>query len=225
MTRTASSNSPLQRSSDRRRAGIPARIGRLAGACLLSLALPVLAPAQEQPQQVLRSPILVIDFDELFRLSERGQRVLQQFEAERRALAEEIAAIDAEMAAEEQSLTERRATLSPEEFRDLADAFDDKVQRLRAEQDDKAAALNRRQTEEQLRFRQAAAPVLGQLMLDTGALIVVEKRSLVVFNDAIDVTQITAERMDTAAPENDSGSPDAPPETAEDPAPGAGAED
>lgn len=154
-----------------------------------------MAHAQE-PSSALRSPILVIDFEALFRNSEFGRAIQSDLDEKSRALAAENARIDRELAAEEKALTAQRGTLAAEDFRNLADDFDARVQQLRAEQDEKAQAINRLQAEEQLQFRQAAVPILGQLMLETGALIVMEKRSVLVFNDGIDVTEITAERLD-----------------------------
>lgn len=216
MTRIASSNSPLRRNSDPGRCRLIRSLRQGALACVLACAVPAgLAQAQDETP-VPRTPILVIDFEELFRESDFGQDIQQELDERRRMLAEEIAAIDAELSKEERDLTARRSDLSPEEFRTLADAFDDKVQRLRTEQDEKARALTRLQSDEQLRFRQAALPIVGQLMLDSGALIVVEKRSLVVFNDGIDVTGIAARRLDAALAE--------PAPTAPEPAPDPGVE-
>lgn len=197
MTKTVSSNSRLPRSSDR---GAPRRAVAAVAAGLLML-LSLLVPAGLAAQDAgggPRSPVLVVDFDQVFRLSQHGQDILQEFDSRSRALADEIARIDAEMAAEEKALTERRASLSAEEFRALADAFDTKVQELRAQQDARAQELNRDQSEARLEFRQATFPILGQLMLDAGAVLVVEKRNVLVFNDAIDVSEVTARRLDEA---------------------------
>ncbi|MDA7430775.1 OmpH family outer membrane protein [Primorskyibacter aestuariivivens] len=167
----------------------------LAGALLCAGLLS--ATAQERPAKAqFRSPVLVIDADELYQISGTGQRIQAALDARGRALAEEIARIDADMAAEEKALTAKRDTLSPEEFRKLADAFDEKVQRLRREQDQNAQALNRLSNEERLRFRQMILPILGQLMLETRAVVVIEKRTVLIFNDAVDVTELVAERLD-----------------------------
>ncbi|WP_323764675.1 OmpH family outer membrane protein [Marinovum sp.] len=184
------------------------------GALALLLALPAMLAAQEAP----RSPVLVVDFDEVFRLSERGQEILQELDSRSRELADEIARIDIEMAAEEKELTERRAGLSAIEFRKLADAFDAKVQAMRAAQDARAEALSRDQASARFEFRQTAFPILGQLMLDAGAVLVVEKRNVLVFNDAIDVSEITARRLDAAyagrQPAEEAQPAEAAPETA-----------
>ncbi len=213
MTKTASSNSHLPQISDPGRLGRGLRQALARGLLTLLLVLPGALAAQDQAP---RSPVLVVDFDEVFRLSQRGQEILEEFELRSRELADEIARIDLEMAAEEKALTDKRATLSATEFRKLADAFDDKVQALRAEQDQRAQALNRDQANARLEFRQTAFPILGQLMLDAGAVLVVEKRNVLVFNDAIDVSGLTAQLLDANYAERDAAdqpAPDAPQET------------
>ena len=75
---------------------------------------------------IAQSDILTIDRDLLFRQSLYGKRILADLETERLRLASEARKVDAALAAEEKSLTEQRETLTPEAFRALADAFDDK---------------------------------------------------------------------------------------------------
>lgn len=198
---------------------------RGAWVCVLACALPARLVLAQDETPVPRTPILVVDFEELFRESEFGQGIQREMDERRRILAEEIATIDAELAEEERDLTARRAGLSPDEFRALADAFDAKVQRLRTEQDEKARALTRLQSDEQLRFRQAALPIVGRLMLDSGALIVVEKRSLVVFNDGIDVTGIAAQRLDASVAEPAPAAPETAPDSGVQAAPDGAVQD
>ncbi len=199
---------------------------------LLALALLAPGPVLAADDTEQRSPVLVVDFDEVFRQSDRGQEILREFETRSRELADEIARIDLEMAAEEKLLTEKRATLPAAEFRTLADAFDAKVQALRAAQDARALELNRDQSNARLEFRQTAFPILGQLMLDAGAVLVVEKRNVLVFNDAIDVSRITAQRLDAAFAERAPGDaavdetvPERPPEPQPDSPPGVSVPD
>lgn len=168
------------------------------GLCL-ALACAVLAgpaPAQQPAQDraatgqvpALRSPVLVIDYERLFNRSAFGRRVLGDIEAEGRALVAENDRIEAELSAEELELTRRRDALSPEAFRDLADAFDAKVQRLRAAQQAKAEAVGDDREAEEQRFRQLVNPIIARIMQEVGAVIVLDRRDSIVFVDAIDVT-------------------------------------
>lgn len=168
----------------------------------------------QERSQLPRTAVLVIDFDELFATSRIGQDIQKKQERQLQALSNESARIDADMAAEEQALTEQRDSLSAEEFRALADAFDEKVQRLRRTQDQKAQDLARIQQEERLRFRQLSLPILGKLMLDSGASVVMETRNVLIFNDAVNVTDITAAALDERGAADDTTQ-----ETPQDPEP------
>ena len=114
------------------------------------------------------SPILVIDFERVFAQSAFGQRLETLMESEGQAIASENRRIESELIEEERRLTDQRPTMPPAEFRILADAFDEKVQRLRAEQDAKGRALAARQDEARRRFLSLAEPAIEQLMRETG---------------------------------------------------------
>ena len=102
-------------------------------------------------------PVLTIDPDRLFGETVYGLRILQAVEERSTALARENRQIEAELIAEERALTDQRPTLSVEEFRALADAFDEKVQRIRGEQDAKTRDVQAlRETEQQKFFNDIA---------------------------------------------------------------------
>lgn len=143
-----------------------------------------------------QSEILVIDFERVFAESAFGQRVNAEIERDGRAIAAENRKIEAELIDEERELTELRPTLAPEEFRTLADAFDAKVQRLRDEQDAKARALGTRTDEARRLFLGVAQPVLEGLLREAGAALILERRTVLVAADAIDITERAIERID-----------------------------
>ncbi|MGL4310732.1 MAG: OmpH family outer membrane protein [Paracoccaceae bacterium] len=134
------------------------------------------------------SPILVIDQDRLFDESAFGRRVRAEVEAASAEAAAESRKIEAQLTAEEKSLTERRPDLTPEEFRDLADAFDKRVTKFRDEQAEKASAIAAQQEAERKRFLDVALPVLGEIVRDNGAVAMLEKRSVFLSARSIDVT-------------------------------------
>lgn len=177
------------------------------------------------PAQTANSPILVIDQERLFRESELGNRITQEIEDAAEALGQENRRIEAELTAEELELTERRADLPADEFRALADAFDEKVQRLRAQQDAKQAELERRQAADQQVFLNEIGPILGQVAQERGADIVLDRRAAFLVSDSIDVTDEVIRRVNQSvaqdgtlelspAPENDlsEGTPSIPEE-------------
>ena len=152
------------------------------------------AAAQDSPQ----SPILTIDQDRLFAESAFGARVRQELNEASAALAAENRTIEAELIAEEQELTDRRAELPAEEFRALADAFDEKVQQIRAEQDGKSRGLARRDEAEKQRFFGQIAGILGAIARERGAVAIIERRTIFLAADSIDVTDLAIARIDEA---------------------------
>lgn len=163
---------------------------------MLAVAAPAAAQEAADPGALPRSPILTIEPDIVFAQSQFGQRVAEELEARSAALAAENRAIEAELGAEEQQLTDERPTLPPEEFRTRAEAFDEKVQRIRREQDAKEAALERSADEARGVFLTAARPVLADLMRERGAAAILDRRSVFLAFGAIDITDEAIERID-----------------------------
>jgi Skp family chaperone for outer membrane proteins len=154
----------------------------------------------QSPQLGLPPPVLIIDADRLLAESAFGSAVAAEVEAAVRELTEENRRIEAELLAEERALTERRAALSPDEFRPLADAFDAKVERLRAEQDEKERALAEVGEAGRQRFFAAAVPILSDIVRERGALVLLERREVFLSADAIDITDEAIVRIDAALP-------------------------
>ncbi|MEL7025807.1 MAG: OmpH family outer membrane protein [Pseudomonadota bacterium] len=176
-------------------------LGRFAVLWLMLLAAPVAAQNDTRPVQSL---ILVVDQERLLAESQLGAAVLGEIEAEARSLAAENRAIEAELLAEEQALTEQRDTLAPSEFTDAANAFDEKVRRLRSEQDTKSRALNRAGDEARQAFFGDIGGILSDIARERGAVVMLERRQAFLSVDTIDITDEAIERINlTLAPEDD----------------------
>lgn len=160
-----------------------------------------------QPLELSVAPILVIDQERLFSESRLGERISSEIEAASDTLAAENRRIEAELVAEELSLTERRSSLPPEEFRALADAFDAKVQRLRAEQDEKERALQARGEADRQAFLNSIVPVLGAIAGERGAVAILDRRAVFLSADRIDVTDEAIRRLNAAIDQQDRSLP------------------
>lgn len=200
------------------RVSVLRRMGWVVAVVLGLLSPPLWAQDVSQP----RSAILTLDQDALFARTKFGKALITAAEQEATALKAENRSIDATLEAEERSLTDRRAGLPLAEFRVLADAFDNKVEGLRAAQDAKSAAFSAKRDLAQQQFFQAVAPIIGDYMVAQGASAIVNKAAIVVSLGSIDITdevivQIDAKLGDGAAtplipgvvPQND-GAPVAP---------------
>lgn len=153
------------------------------------------------------SPILTIDSDRVFWESAYGKRVEAEIAEQQAQLTAENAEIRDALAAEEKQLTEQRAGMDAEAFRALADAFDQKVQDTTAAQNAKALALQNLPDQEVAAFLNRAAPIFEQIMRETGAAIILERRSAFVSASAIEITDAAIAAIDqvigdgTAPPE------------------------
>lgn len=152
-------------------------------------------PTAAQQLGLPQSAILTISSERMFAESAFGRRVAREIESQSEVLATENRRIEVELTAEEKDLTDRRPDMAPDDFRALADAFDAKVQDIRRRQDAKARALVQFQEDEQVRFLQAARPVLVELMRESGAGAILERSSVFLSANAIDITELAITRL------------------------------
>jgi Skp family chaperone for outer membrane proteins len=191
-----------------------------ASSLLLALALALAGtalPAQQadtaapEAGEELATPILTVDQDRLFNQSAFGKRVAAELDERSRRLAAENRSIEADLIAEEQALTDERPKLAPEAFRQKADAFDAKVQRIRAEQDQKAKDLVGFRDAEQKRFSGKLGPILAQIARERGAVLVIDRRTTLVSADQIDITDAAIDEVDRQLGSGAEAAPEAPP--------------
>ncbi|OIP87607.1 MAG: hypothetical protein AUK37_01145 [Rhodobacterales bacterium CG2_30_65_12] len=156
--------------------------------------LPSAAPAQTLGRVV--SPILTVDRDRLFADSLYGQRINRELEASSAAMATETRKIETALEAEELDLTERRATLTPEAFRALADAFDEKVQALRQQRDTAETNLRQQIEQAQLAYFDQIGPLLGALVRERGAVMILDRRAILLTAADVDITDEAIARID-----------------------------
>ncbi|MDO8882938.1 OmpH family outer membrane protein [Pseudotabrizicola sp.] len=191
-----------------------------------AVAAPMMTPVFAQ-DGMIPSAVVTLDRIRLFEDSLVGRAILQQVEAASADLIAENRRLEAALEAEERALTERRANLPTDEFRELAREFDTRVEELRVAQEAKSRALTRARDAEQQRFFEAAVPVLAELMQDLGAVAIIDRSAVILSFDRIDITDQAIARLDAElgqdvllepVPEPESGPESGP---ADDPAPPA----
>ena len=201
--------------------------GLLRALALGVLLTPQVLSAQDLPIGQVVSPVLVIDTDRVFTDSLFGQRIAATVLADSEALVAENRRIEAALTEEERSLTLRRPTMPVADFRAEADAFDERVQGIRSAQDAKQRSLQDGITTGREQFLQAVRPVLGQLMQEAGAAVILDRRTVFLAIGSIDITDLAIVRIDAAlgdgadlAPDPTLGpTPELAPEPAPEPAP------
>lgn len=159
-----------------------------AQAFALALCL-ALAPLAAWAQQAPPAPqVLTLDEERLYASSLYGQALEARALEASQALAAENRKIEAELSAEEARLTVQRPTMSAEAFATLAEDFDAKVERIRAEQQSKAEKLVADRDAGRKDFFSAAIPVLAELMRQEGAYAILNRGAVILSFDAIDIT-------------------------------------
>jgi Skp family chaperone for outer membrane proteins len=155
----------------------------------LLLALPAVAQPS-QPQ------ILIIDSERLFFETQYGRRIATDLAAMTAELQAENDAIVADLTEEESSLTDRRATMDPAAFREEAAAFDAKVQEVRRNRDAKNGELAAEAARARTEFEERVQAIVGNLMLERGATMVLEQRNVVLSVRAANITDAAIARID-----------------------------
>ena len=155
----------------------------------LLLALP--AAAQPSGPQ-----ILIIDSERLFFETLYGRRITADIAAKTSELQAENDEIVNQLTEEERSLTQRRSALNPSAFRDEATAFDARVQQVRRDRDAKNIELQAEAARARAAFEERVQAVVANLMLERGAVMVLEQRNVVLSVRAANITDDAIARID-----------------------------
>ena len=170
----------------------------------IAVAFLLWGPVSAQDTEVkLPIPVLIIDTQRVYLASERGQRI----QAEIEALAADLQAVNEQivrdLVAEEQDLAVRRPDMDPAAFRAEAEAFDEKAQDIRQARDAKEGDLQRQATEARNQFFEDLRPIIENILLERGGVVVLDSRSVYIGLSAADITNdaIAAVDADLAAEE------------------------
>ncbi len=168
----------------------------------LTLALPLSIsaplPALAQPLGRVQAEVLVLNADRLFLETRFGMALRQDYEDERKELIESNRQIQSELEAEEQELTDKRKNMTPKDFRALADAFDEKVQKIRGDNERIAMDLEVKRDQAPAVFLHKVQPILAQLMKEAGAVVILESSTVLLRSDDIDITDRAIKMIDEA---------------------------
>ena len=155
----------------------------------VALAAPAAVSAQAE------GGLRILDEERLFIDSDFGQALraeVQRLEAE---IERENEALAAQLAEEERALTEARASLSPEEFRARADAFDERVEAIRTERAARLQDLARETEAATQRFFEQALPIIGEVMDEQGIVALLRRDAVIVSAEWLDITPQMIERL------------------------------
>ncbi|WP_052245192.1 OmpH family outer membrane protein [Halocynthiibacter namhaensis] len=145
--------------------------------------------------------LLTIEQDQLYNQSRLGMALEAMLTLERTDLQNENQKIFDALSAEETELVELRKETDQDAFSVLAQAFDLRVQRIRAEQDQKLRDLVRRREDVQKAFFALALPLVAHVTRSRGGLAVIDRRSVILAVENIDITVDVIGLIDTTYPD------------------------
>ena len=155
--------------------------------------------AQDDSYPVFRAPVPVVSVnrEQLIQQSRFGQAIVGQLLERQRKLVAENEALTETLEREERELTELRKTMEPAEFAPLAEAFDEKVKRVRRTQDDKGVALAQALETARFRFFRQTENVIARMMQENDILFVLDE-NVVWLSQGGNITKAVIERLDAA---------------------------
>lgn len=160
--------------------------------------LPALAQQEGSAAPRSMSGVLVLNQERLIGQSAYGQRIQRELEAVSSELSAENRRIEARLTEEELDLTEMRDTMPPDEFRVLADAFDERVETIRSAQEAKARDITEQADAAQAQFFERAAPILLEIVRARGAAVLMDSRAVLLSAERVDITGEAIAAIDEA---------------------------
>ena len=135
-----------------------------------------------------KSELFTVDMTKLLRSSEFGKNIIAANNIARKKLQSENEELEKKLLLEEKELSELRKTLSVEEFRPKALEFDKRVSIIRAEQGKKEEILNKKVRKEETDFFKRIYPLLYEILIERGGLILVDQRNIILWDNSVDKT-------------------------------------
>ena len=135
-----------------------------------------------------KSSLFIVDMGKLYRSSDFGKNIILNINVDRQVLQNENEELELELLSEEKELSELRKTLPLDEFGAKALKFDEKVSKIRIEQGKKEENLKNKARQEETEFYKKIYPLLYELLLDLGGLLLIDKRNVILWDSSVDIT-------------------------------------
>ena len=135
-----------------------------------------------------RSGLFTVDMSKLFRSSDFGKSIILANNQARKKLQNENDELEAKLLSEENKLSDQRKILSLDEFRPKALEFDKKVSIIRTQQSTKEESLKIKARKEEAEFYKRIYPLLYELLLEKGGLVLLDQRNTILWDSSVDIT-------------------------------------
>ena len=135
-----------------------------------------------------KSVLFTVDMSKILRSSDFGKNIIAVNNAARQNLQNENNNLEEKLLIEEKELSELRKILSIDEFRPKALEFDKKVTIIRKGQREKEENLNKKVRREETDFFRKIYPILYELLIERGGLVLIDQRNAILWDNSVDLT-------------------------------------
>lgn len=181
-------------------------LSRIAAAGLLGLALGTAAPAVAQAAAPAPAPagtirIAVIDTEKILLSSVAGKKAVADLKKLQDQREKELVAKAQELKDLQAKMNDGRLSLAQDKLADLSKQYEEKEIGLKRAQDDATRELNKKRDDMLAQIDERVMPVINQVGKELGYTMIFRKfeSGLIYADDAIDITNVVIQRLDTAA--------------------------
>ncbi|HEY0554434.1 MAG TPA: OmpH family outer membrane protein [Thermoanaerobaculia bacterium] len=181
-------------------------LSRIAAAGLLGLALGTAAPAVAQAAAPAPAPagtirIAVIDTEKILLSSVAGKKAVADLKKLQDQREKELVAKAQELKDLQAKMNDGRLSLAQDKLADLSKQYEEKEIGLKRAQDDATRELNKKRDDMLAQIDERVMPVINQVGKELGYTMIFRKfeSGLIYADDAIDITGVVIQRLDTAA--------------------------
>lgn len=179
-------------------------LSRAAAAGLLGLALataPAVAQQAAPAQAAGPVRIAVIDTEKILLSSQAGKKAVADLKKLQEQREKELGARAQELKDLQAKINDGRLSLAQDKLADLSKQYEEKEIAIRRAQDDATRELTKKRDEMLALIDQRVMPVINQVGKDLGYTMIFRKfeSGLIYADEAIDITNVVIQRLDTAA--------------------------
>ena len=144
---------------------------------------------------VFASDVVVVDIQQLEALSIVGKDLRKKIQTKRDALKAEVAKEEKALNNEQKKIMSLKETLSPEEFKVKAQAFDKSFKKKQNETAKKGRAFEKASMEAHSKLREKVVSVVGGIAEEKKYKIVLSRQSVVIVEKSMDITEEAMKRL------------------------------
>ena len=146
------------------------------------------------------SEILVVNLDKIRAQSQAAKSIEEQTNEIQEKLRSGFEERRKVLAAEEKALVALRGSMDPDAFEARAARFEQQVRALKKDRRDQSLALRRSLRSAGEQMDRVLKPILAEVMTERRAVVMIDKRDVVISAVALDVTEVVIKRLDEKLP-------------------------